>query len=197
MAITITETVSASGDDGDIVDNSFSSTKVNLEVGVTMAMLNSRLFVRFDSVPIPPGSTINSALIRFEADEANTDAFDTTIQADDSDNPSTYSSSSDVTSATLTSQSTSWTTSSFSEGDMVDTASIVSVVQEIIDRSGWANNNAMIFHIQYDGASMGEEFVRFSAEDHTADIAPRLRVTYTPPKSGGMSAVHLEMMGLL
>ena len=181
--VALTEAIAASGDDGDVVDTTFNSSKVNLEVGNSMAGQPSRFFCRFTTVTIPAGATIDDAKLQFICDVTTSDSFAITIRGDDSDNPSAYTNTSAITSATLTTASVAWTPGAKSADATVDSPEIKTVIQEIVDRSGWGSGNAMIIHVIYNGESVSAEAIKFSSQDHGSDTEPQLILNYTPPAS--------------
>ncbi|OMH33723.1 PilC/PilY family type IV pilus protein [Motiliproteus sp. MSK22-1] len=144
--------------------------------------------IRFDSVDIPVGSTIVSAKITFEIDEEHSESSDDVsirISAQDSDDPVSFGSSDNNISGSgrpKTTANTSWTitTSPAVNNDLI-TPDLTSLVQEVVDRSGWAPNNAMVFileHISGDGVRWVESY------NGESGSAPLLEITYESGTSG-------------
>ncbi len=131
--------------------------------------------IRFQSVAIPAGSTINSAEIEFEIDEQKSDTTNLTIHGQLHANPGAFSSTSDdISVRTTTSNSAVWTSvPNLTVNSKLTTPSLTAIVQEIVDQGGWASNNAMVFIITGSGKKTVESY------DGESSAAPLLRVEYT------------------
>ncbi len=109
--------------------------------------------IRFTGVDIDQGTTINSAYIQFTDDEGGTGTVNLTIRGEDRNNASDFSTSDyDVSDRTTTSASVSWSPNDWSNngesGSDQETPNLRTIVQEIVDRGGWSNGNAMVFIIE-------------------------------------------------
>jgi hypothetical protein len=104
--------------------------------------------VRFTSVSVPKGSKITNAKITLTTIDSGacTGTPDLDIQAFDEDNSSQISSFGDFQGRSRTTANIRWNRT-FSDNTAYETPDISSVVQEIVDRSGWASGNAMQFVI--------------------------------------------------
>ena len=134
--------------------------------------------VHFNAVNVPQGATITKAYIQFQVDEATTGSVTVTIEGQDADNPSTFSSTDyDVTSRTRTSASVSWSPPDWNtvgdEGADQQTSELKTIVQEIVNRSGWSSGNSMVFIFSNNNTSAYR----------TAENNPKLVIEY----EGGMS----------
>lgn len=106
--------------------------------------------IRFLNVAVPSGATISNAYIQFTADESQSVATSLTILGQDADNPGTFTSAnSDISNRPRTTASVSWPNinswTTGSSGSDQRTPNLNQIVQEIVDRSGWASGNAMVF----------------------------------------------------
>jgi hypothetical protein len=131
-----TGSVSLTGSDLELVND---GTRGNQTVGI-----------RFTGVAVPPGATIASAAIRFTADEVTTGAVTNTIVGQDVNNAGTFVKSSlNISSRVRTTASVTWDAPAWStvgaSGPAQTTSDLSPVVQEIVDRGGWAQGNAMAF----------------------------------------------------
>lgn len=137
---------------------------------------NQEVGIRFQNVDIPAGATIDSAYIEFEIDEYETQTTNLVIFGEDADNPPTFSTTAyNITSRTKTSASVAWNSVPAPAVDAkLQTPSLVSIVQEIVDRGGWTVNNSMVFIINGTGRRTVEAFDGESAN------APLLKITWTP-----------------
>ncbi|TGP15069.1 RTX toxin, partial [Mesorhizobium sp. M1D.F.Ca.ET.231.01.1.1] len=98
------------------------------------------------------GAIITSAYIQFQANEVKTGAASLLIQGDNTDDASPFTTASfNVSSLPRTTASTAWTpdpwTTVGDHGLAERTPDLSAIVQEIINRSGWAALNDMAFLI--------------------------------------------------
>ena len=94
-------------------------------------------FIRFNNINILPGSTINSAYIRFKADWNDSDSMNLSYYGNDVDDAVAptdvyVARSLTLTTAHVTQSMVAWTTGSFYNSDDLST-----IIQEVIDRAGW------------------------------------------------------------
>jgi hypothetical protein len=139
--------------------------------------------IRLTDVAIPTGARILSAHLQFAVDEGdkNSDPFDVTIWGEAADNPAAYADTAyNISSRDKTNASVSWSDIPFwAEDDEGQpggpdqrTPDLTAVVQEIVDRAGWKEGNAMAFIIQGEGQRTAESF------DGDSALAPALVVTF-------------------
>ena len=104
--------------------------------------------MRFAGIDIPQGAAVGAAWIQFEADEVQSEATFLTIQGQDADHAATFTttafnvSSRPRTSATVGWEPVAWTTVAAAGPDQ-RTPDLTSIIQEIVDRPGWAAGNAI------------------------------------------------------
>lgn len=171
---TITIPVATSSDDaeessGGAVDLNSSDLELVTESSV------QTVGIRFTGVTVPSGAIILGASIQFTVDEVTTGATSLTIQGQAADNPATFQAvSGNVSSRSRTSAAVGWVPAPWSTvgqaGPDQRTPDLAAVVQEIINRPGWASGNAIVFAITGSGRRTAE------AWDGTAD--PILRIDY-------------------
>lgn len=107
--------------------------------------------LRFRNVTIPKGASIAAAWIQFQADEAQSEATSLVIRGQAADNAATFTTTSGNISgrprgaATVNWSPAAWTVGA--AGADQRTPDLRSIVQEIVNRSGWASGNAMAFII--------------------------------------------------
>jgi uncharacterized repeat protein (TIGR01451 family) len=141
--------------------------------------------LRFNNLTIPSNATISNASIKFRGISAdgynsNSGSANFTIQAEDTDNPSTFSSVDySVSNKTKTSASVNWQPSSWSTNGTYSSPNIASVVQEVVDRGGWSSGNSMIFIITGTGSRSAYSY------DNNPSYAPEITIQYTVAPSGG------------
>jgi hypothetical protein len=157
--------------------------------------------VRFLNVSIPQGAIITNAFIEFTADETSSDVTNLVIEGEDHDNAARFTNvAGQMATRTRTTASVAWNDvpawgTVGETGVKQQTPDIKTVVQEIVDRAGWASN-AMVFLITGTGKRVAE-----SASD--AAKAPLLHVEYTtesvgdPDPGGGVESTGIVVSGSL
>ena len=123
-------------------------------------------FIRFANVTIPQGSTITSAYIKGTAKENNTEAVLLNIYGNDVDNAVAPTSAAEGNSLVDTTAFVVWDfTPAWTSGSQYDTPSLVTILQEIVDRGSFASGNAIQIVIYDDGSTSGHD-PQFSAIDY-------------------------------
>jgi len=141
----------------------FSSS--DLEMSENGSRGQQSIGIIFDDIDTDQGATIDNAYIEFTADEADSGAVTLLVSGVDIDNAQAWSGSYAVDNAVDndasdgsvgTSAKVTWTPNPWSAGENgSDTrVDVTAIVQELVDRAGWAVDNDMAFAIQYvSGAS--------------------------------------------
>lgn len=108
--------------------------------------------LRFQNVDVLQGAEITSAYIEFVACDSDSPATDLTIQGEANDNAAPFTVGSPITSRTGTTATVAWNAiPAWTNGTHYDSPDISAIVQEIVNRPGWANSNAMVFRITGSG----------------------------------------------
>jgi hypothetical protein len=143
--------------------------------------------MRFQAINIPPGSPIESAYIQFTAKKMDSEPTSLTIQAQSADNPQSFSSAAkDISSRPITTEVATWApepwTAEGEAGINQRTLDLRSLIQEVVNRPGWASGNAMVFIITGTGHRTAMSY------DGSIQAAPVLHIDYdagpqnTPPQ---------------
>jgi len=171
--------VTANADDGEceVGGSYFSNGYVYLSLG-DRSGFNMHSFARFTSVTIPAGATIVSAIIRFVAQESSSGTTcNVNVHFEDADNAAAISSGSDLNGRPRTS-AVGWNSLPvWTINNSYDTPPLAAILQDVIDRGGWASGNAITVHIRDNGSSTSGLRAPKSHNLSTADAA-ELRVTY-------------------
>jgi VCBS repeat-containing protein len=172
--------VAASSDDAEERSSghvSLTSTDLELtfDSGVQMTQI---VGMRFNGLPIPQGSAITKAYVQFQVDEATSDTTDLNILGEASDNAATFvSSGGDVSSRPTTNASVAWSpvpwTTIGDAGPDQQTPDISPVIEEIVNRPGWASGNSVVVIITGSGKRVAESY------DGTQAGAPLLHIEYS------------------
>ena len=141
--------------------------------------------LRFQTVPLPKEANILSATLEVHAYDAGgaTNSDVTTvnlkISAEAVDNSTTFTADDDnIKSRTSTSSQVDWDISeSWADESTKTSVDFSSVIQEIVDRSGWSSNNSINILIQDDGTS-GNYHKNISQYDRNSSEAAKLDVSY-------------------
>jgi type IV pilus assembly protein PilY1 len=133
--------------------------------------------LRFTNVQIPQNATITSAYLQFTAKNGDSSALSLTINGQASDNPPTFTAINDnINNRTLTTASTSWpSVATWVAETQYTTPAITTIVQELVNRGGWAQGNSMAFVIK--GTSTTARRRAYSFDGSTAK-APRLIINF-------------------
>jgi hypothetical protein len=181
--------VSAGADDGNIFNGStFGNNQASLRVGENSSADPYSVFLRMQLDDVGQGDTINSATLSLVGanDGAGPNAtFD--IYAEDSDNPAAPTTYADFTGRTRTTATTRVFEETSDDGTTHD-YDVKSIVQEIVNRAGWSAGNYIIFFLDADVATTGNnDRVEFDSYDGVVANAASLDVDYTA--SGGGTTV--------
>lgn len=140
--------------------------------------------VRFTTVNIPQGADITSAYLVFTAKDDGDGTATVRIKGEDTDDAAAYGSSDDnIGNRTRTTNYTDWSLGDWNEDDTVHSADISSVIQEIVDRSGWSSGNDMAFILEK--ASGSERKALSYDNNNSTSEAPQLVVVYGDGGSSG------------
>jgi hypothetical protein len=132
--------------------------------------------MRFANISVPKGATITNAYITFTVDEAQSGITSLSFYGQAIDNaPAFTSAASNVTGRVKTISKTDWNNipAWTTIGAKIQTPNISSVIQEIVNRTGWLPNNSLAII----GTGSGRRTAK--AFDNGAANAPVLTITYT------------------
>ena len=143
-----------------------------------------KIGMRFNTLNVPRGATITNAYIILRAETAdspntNTSTTSLTLRGQAADNPTTFTSTAyDITNRSTTAASVAWTPTSWTTGSDYNSPDLKAIVQEIVNRSGWASGNSMAFIITGSGSRTAESW------NGTGTNQPRLVIEYSIGSSG-------------
>ncbi|MFZ2404638.1 MAG: putative Ig domain-containing protein, partial [Methylobacter sp.] len=171
--------VSSGSDDAEqaVTTGAMSLTSSDLEL--TLDAANQIVGMRFNLVNIPKGATIDSASIQFTVDQVNTaEVTALTISGQAADNAATFTTASSnislrptTAASVLWSPVPGWTTVGLA-GPGQKTPDLKTVIQEIVNRSGWVSGNSLVVIITGSGKRVARAF------NGVASAAPLLHVDY-------------------
>ncbi len=137
--------------------------------------------IRFQDVQVPAGSIIERAYLQFQVDETSSEPCVLLIQGERNSNPSGFTtarrsiSDRPPTDSSVAWMPPPWTTVGSATSDQ-QTPDLSTVIQEIIDQSGWHSGNALAISVS---GSIGTR----TAESFNGQPggAPLLHIDYRPP----------------
>jgi hypothetical protein len=158
---------------------------------------NQKIGLRFTSLTVPKNATITNAYLTFVgktpvSPNTNTGTTNLTIRGQATDNAGAFTTTNyDVSNRTTTTASSAWTPSSWTNGSTYNSPAITSIIQEIVNRSGWASGNAMVFTITGTGSRTAYAY------EGNATLAPKLTIVYStaPPISLSSSVSNVLCRG--
>ncbi|HEV3408046.1 MAG TPA: Ig-like domain-containing protein [Gaiellaceae bacterium] len=161
-------------------DGTISRTGGDLELGsdqLNGATVATTLGARFTGITVPRGATITRAYVQFQADEKGRNAASLTVRAQASDNAAGFATTTfGISSRPRTNASAGWAVpvwTAGSAGEAQRTPDLSSVLQEVVNRPGWAAGNAAVVIITGTG--------RRTAESFEGGPRPVLHVEYARP----------------
>lgn len=160
-----------------------SSGAMNLSATASVFNYNNHFGIRFNNVTIAQGATVNNAYFRFPQLQTytGTGAINGNIYGQAIDNaPSFGVSTNDITSRSRTTATvanpaatTAWTVDNSNQG-----INITSIIQEIVNRSGWASGNSIVILLIGNGNSAVSNSITPYTYDYISGYyAEELRVT--------------------
>ncbi len=174
---TLDRSVSAATDDAEQNVSSGAVDTASTDLEFTLdGSTNQQLGTRFTNVTVPKDATITKAYVEFTVDETgSTYPTDLTVKAQAADNPATYSgTANDITSRTYGSASVAWSATDWTTvGQKKQTSDISALVQEVVNRTGWAPGNALALKFNGTGHVVADSF------EGGATVAPKLHVEYS------------------
>lgn len=185
---TISLQITAGADDGytnTVAGGTFNSNANDIFFGKSGALtLNS--FFRRSSISIPQGANITAATITLTSFATTAGALTVTISGNDEDNataPTTYAG---YNAKVLTSATVAWNTSETWVAETAYTSpDITAIIQEIIDRPGWASGNALMLFIKDNAGSVLRDVYSY---DSTPAKSALLTISYTTPATFSLDA---------
>jgi type II secretory pathway pseudopilin PulG len=140
--------------------------------------------VRFVGVTIPQGANVIDAYVEFQAADDNTVNTYLTILGEAADNSAGFGTGdNDISGRNKTTAFVWWNTvPKWTINQSYQSPSITSIIQEIVDRSGWSSGYAMT--LLFESTDLGGKRIPFS-HDHPSGNAPKLHVEYCEGGSAG------------
>jgi hypothetical protein len=189
--------VEASTDDAEAnsTDSTIDLTAIDLNFGNDGAhVLN--IGARF-TLDVPKNATIISAYLALCSIPAlpYTNSCKAKIYCDDADDSATFSTYANFAGRSLTTAFTSWTLPDTNGVVVYHTPSIVTAIQEVVNRAGWAFGNHCSVILRDDSSTAGATR-NFKSWDNLYQPPPRLYVNYAPTKSTASMSWYKKYIGI-
>ena len=114
-------------------------------------------FFRFLDVQIPQAATIDVAFVTVSGDENSSAAVKTQIHAEDADDAVAPTTAAEHAADVRTTAFTTWDDEAVLIDVDVNSPSIVTVIQEIVDRGSWVPGNALMILVDDNGSAGGNQ----------------------------------------
>ncbi len=173
----ITAVCKIAGGDDDAYVSRWSTYQKSAEPTLSVGQYMSGM--RFRNVEIPQGADIIEARLRICAHSSGLRGqIKAWLRAEDADNPGPFSISHRVNAVTMTDASENWNwDDAWQANAWYESPDIKSLVQEVVDRSGWSSGNALV--LLY-GADSYDSDRKFWAYEGDPAKAVELVVVYQP-----------------
>jgi hypothetical protein len=148
---------------------------------------NQKIGMRFTGITVPQGASISNAYIQFTCDETGSTATSLTIKGENVNNSAVFTTaSSNVSSRAQTAASVAWAPAAWSTVGQASTTQrtpdIKTIIQEIVNRTGWVSGNALSIIITGTGKRTAEAYEGSSTQ------APLLVIEYSNGTSARIAA---------
>ena len=166
---------SGSDDAEELTTGVVSNTSGDLDMMKDDDKLYNTIGLRYTNVDVPQGAVINSAYIRFTADESNNESTSLSIDAALAVNASPISTNvnGSLSNTPRTNASASWNNIPvWTASNTYNSTDISTVIQELVDQPTWQSGNAALLLIEGSGARTAATY------ESGALLAPQLFVDY-------------------
>lgn len=171
----------------------FTDTGNQLLIGQDASSFILTAWARFQSVAIPQAASIDVAYITVEADDSSFDgsAMRTNIYFNDVDDAVAPTDQANHAAKVRTTEFTPWDGEDFVVDTPTNSPSIVAVIQEIVDRAGWASGNDIMLLWDDDGSPGLTAYSIWGFEGSGNDII--LHVEYTATATDPSEMIRTEL----
>ena len=201
---TTTYTISTGADDGRATRSSSASTVSTYNAGFRHTSSKEYVgvqddegdndyyagYFRFNNIVAEQGATVQSAFFKFNkvGFSGNSVDYNFYVAAYDDDNKTAPSAASHLNHSNYTTAEVAWgsntdtgngTIRSASNGTVLSSPDIKTVIQEVLDRSGWSSGNSIViaFYPKTSQAGGNNQMVRVEMYDDSGDDPAQLEIT--------------------
>ncbi len=178
----ITKEVETGTDDAYIYETTIQTATVYNRIGQSSSIGPYTAGLRFNSISIPTGSTIDSAAIALNSRDTETGIpLNVMFRTEISENPATFSTYSDFASRTKSTSFVEWNNvPAFTTNTIYNTPDLSSIIQEVIDSSYWDEGDSIVIFIEDNGSAPGaRRNIKSYDFTYEADPEPILTINYS------------------
>ncbi len=156
--------VSASSDDAEENTTTGKVDRNSTDLELVDQEAQSQLVgMRFNGLNIPQGATITKAFVQFQTDETYSGTTSLVIHGQATNNAPTFTTvNANISSRVQTNAAIDWAPAPWTNigeaGAAQQTPNIASIIQEIVNRSGWSSGNSLALMISGSGRHTAESF---------------------------------------
>jgi hypothetical protein len=169
-----------SADDGiiyDDVNDMINLNGANLGLGYYGAQVNIA-GIRFRNITIPKSATILTAKITLQASQSKSgDTCKVRIKGEATDNATTFSTYADFVGRGVTTAYVDWTLAAWTADTDYDSPEIKTIIQEIVNRAGWASLNSLVLFLVDNGSTDALAWRTAKQYDYSTTLCARLTIT--------------------
>jgi len=135
--------------------------------------------LRFSGVSVPQGATIARAVLRVRSYQSWNNALHLKVSGEAADNAGSFVNASVRPSARVkTAARVDWDPAAWSSGAWYESPELKAVIQEIVNRPGWASGHALVLLLADDGSAANVSRLIYAYDSAPANGA-ELRIEYT------------------
>ncbi|MCK4528529.1 hypothetical protein KAW18_14250, partial [candidate division WOR-3 bacterium] len=170
-----------SGDDGHWLPGDFYNTLTQMYFGMFLEGIGT--FIRCPNITIPQGSTITEAYVKFTAySSLSSTVVNVNVYFNDVDDAIAPTSSSEGNALSLTSAIAWNSVTSWIDGVKYNSPSLISILQNVVNRTGWSSGNALQVVIKDNGSSGSYKYRSASTVDYlSGSEKAELHIAWTEP----------------
>lgn len=189
---TVNLQVSASADDAQEAGGGTPSlTDATIATDVTTKWLG----FRFQNVAIDQGATITAATATFHLPSSGLDEPDHPIYGEDADNAAAFTTGfHNITDRPRTTATVTWSNTNLGAPGSFSPPDLAAIIQEIVDRPGWANGNALVLLIRGSADSLRD--LEVTAYDGTPANAAQLVIDFVEDPMPKRIGATYEVQGI-
>lgn len=176
------QTITIANNNHDADQNAATDVTLN-RTAFTHDVTGEYLALLFPGVTAGQGDTINSATVDvYVIGTTADDPGGTWYAADENDAAAPAASANNISGRTPTTATVAWSDTNVTGGtaDFAATPDLATIIQEVVDRPGWASGNDILLIF----ASNGTGSMRVGYRDGNASWAASLTIDYTPAAGG-------------
>lgn len=188
--------VAAGSDDAEEENNTSAAdlTSNDLDMAASGSVVR-RVGLRFTNIAIPKDASIQSAYLEFRAAGNSNSAVNLTINGQAVDDAPTFASAdNNISGRAKTAATVTWSPSAWVDNTTYRSTNVGPIVQELVNRGGWARGNDMVFII--DGSST-TNYRSADSYNGSSGNAPKLIVNYADNGTSGGYTVRDKLIEIV